>query len=247
MLLYAPVFTSVVFAGHLDNQTELSAVGLGNATTTMLLSSVVLGANLALDALHSQAYGSGNLELCGVYLNRARFILMAVVIPIGVLLYFFVEEFLVAMGQDPEVIEPTVRFTRVTLPGILFVGLNDAQKKWLILMRIIHVPMIAYGLATILNICLCYLFVFNFELGMMGIAYAMIITYIFTFVLMVVHTSFLKQVEEAVFLPRADTFSGWREYLAIATPAIVAVMVYCWSQEIILIFSGLIGSLELAT
>ena len=105
MLLYAPIFTSIIFAGHLDNQIELAAVGVGNATTTMLLISISLGVNLALEALHSQAFGSGNLELCGVYLNRARFIQLGFMIPFGIFLYFIVEDFLIAMGQEPEVVE----------------------------------------------------------------------------------------------------------------------------------------------
>jgi MATE family multidrug resistance protein len=247
MLLYAPIFTSIIFAGHLDNQIELAAVGVGNATTTMLLISISLGVNLALEALHSQAFGSGNLELCGVYLNRARFIQLGFMIPFGIFLYFIVEDFLIAMGQELEVVEPAARYTRAIIPGILFQGLADTQKKWLILMRIIRVPMIAYGLATVIHIGLCYLFVFTLELGMMGIAYALIITYLAQFLLMVVHTSFIKEIEEAVFLPRADSFTGWGEYIAIAVPAILAVLTYTWSQEVILIFSGMIGSLELAT
>ena len=59
--------------------------------------SLILGCNSALDTLVSQAAGAGNLKLCGVYLNRARFIMSVMFIPI-IALSFYIEEFLVFAG-----------------------------------------------------------------------------------------------------------------------------------------------------
>ena len=45
-----------------------------------------VGLNGALETLVSQSYGSGNLKLCGVYLNRGRFVLLCSFIPVAVIL-----------------------------------------------------------------------------------------------------------------------------------------------------------------
>lgn len=66
--------------------------------------SIAIGLNGALETLISQAYGVKNLRLCGVYLNRGRFVMLAFFVPvIGVLMK--TNSFLKAMGQDPEVSE----------------------------------------------------------------------------------------------------------------------------------------------
>jgi Na+-driven multidrug efflux pump len=58
---------------------------------------VIYGLLMAMDTLVSQAKGAGNLELCGVYLNRSRFILTIFYIPM-VLISYYVEEILIALG-----------------------------------------------------------------------------------------------------------------------------------------------------
>ena len=60
---------------------------MGNMIQNMFGLSIVCGFNGALETLVSQAYGSGNLRLCGVYLNRGRFILLMAFVPIGCLLF----------------------------------------------------------------------------------------------------------------------------------------------------------------
>lgn len=51
----------------------------------------------ALDTLIPQSFGSGNLILSGIYLNRGRFVLLASAIPIGFVL-FNSETILIALG-----------------------------------------------------------------------------------------------------------------------------------------------------
>ena len=59
-----------------------------------------MGMNGALETLVSQAFGYGNITLCGVYLNRARVVGTLIFIPCVVLL-IFAESILLKLGQDP--------------------------------------------------------------------------------------------------------------------------------------------------
>jgi Na+-driven multidrug efflux pump len=68
--------------------------------------SILLGMNAALDTLVSQAAGAGQLEKCGVFLNRGRFIMTVAFIPLA-LLTFKIESIMVQLGQDKEVAKYT--------------------------------------------------------------------------------------------------------------------------------------------
>lgn len=89
---------NTVFAGKLDDQVAIAAVGIGNATNSMFLFSVTIGVNLALDTLNSEAYGNNNLQLCGTYLNRGRFIQLSFSVPLAIMVYFLAEDLLTLLG-----------------------------------------------------------------------------------------------------------------------------------------------------
>ena len=71
-------------------------------TINLFAYSFIFGYNCALDTLISQAVGSGNLELCTVYLNRGRIILTIIYLMI-IAIMCNAEKMLVALHQDPEV------------------------------------------------------------------------------------------------------------------------------------------------
>jgi len=73
---------------------------MGNTILSVFGISLFLGLNGALETLVAQAYGSGNLKLCGVYLNRGRFILLVLNIPI-IFILCQAEYILVNIGQNP--------------------------------------------------------------------------------------------------------------------------------------------------
>ena len=93
---------NLIVVGHLKNAAMVAGVGMGNATLNLTGQSIILGFNSALDTLISNAAGSKNLELCGVYLNRGRFLMTILFIPISAIL-FNTKSILVAIGQDEEV------------------------------------------------------------------------------------------------------------------------------------------------
>ena len=51
-------------------------------TETIVCQAILMKMNRAMDSLVPHAYGKGDLELCGVYLNRGRILLLVLSIPI---------------------------------------------------------------------------------------------------------------------------------------------------------------------
>ena len=103
----------------------LAGVGMGNVIMNMLGLAVIYGMNMALETLVSQSYGQGNLELCGVYLNRGRFIITLCFIPIALILTK-VHDILAFIGQDPEVSRYAQTYVLAYIPGLYLIGLFNS-------------------------------------------------------------------------------------------------------------------------
>ena len=103
---------------------------MGNMTQNLLGLSIILGFNSTLDTLVSQAAGAGNHELCGVYLNRGRFILAILCVPIVITL-LHTENILLLLKQDPQVAKYAQTYVKAFLPGLVISGLVDLQRKFL--------------------------------------------------------------------------------------------------------------------
>ena len=59
---------NLIFIGHLNDPVQLAAIGIGTMLLNMAGVGPQLGLNSGLETLVSQAKGSKNLELCGLYL-----------------------------------------------------------------------------------------------------------------------------------------------------------------------------------
>ena len=91
---------NLFFVGRLNDAALIAGVGMGNVIANIMCLSFVMGFNQALDTLISQAYGAGQIRLCGTILNRGRIISILVFIPILIMLSH-TEEILLSFEQDP--------------------------------------------------------------------------------------------------------------------------------------------------
>ena len=80
-------FYNVAFSATLQSQTKIAAVGLANSILAIFATYFTFGFMVPLETLTSQAYGAGNLRLCGVYLNRAIILLHIAFIPMAIIFY----------------------------------------------------------------------------------------------------------------------------------------------------------------
>ena len=109
---------NVAVAGrYLDDPAKLAGVGLAITLLNSVFIWPMTGMNCAVETLVSQAYGAGDLRLCGVLLNRGRVINTAILVPllVGGL---FADSLLAALGQDATVIVYAFEYILANLPGI---------------------------------------------------------------------------------------------------------------------------------
>ena len=105
---------NLVFAGHLGDPVFVAAAGLGNMYANITCLLIIYGLNSAIATLCSQAYGSGNMRKCGIYLNKGRIAILLFFIPITGIT-FLCESFLLMLRMDPE----TARQAQIYTYGIV--------------------------------------------------------------------------------------------------------------------------------
>ncbi len=76
--------TSVI--GHVGTADHVAGAGISVMTLQLTAFVVSLGLNNALNSMISQASGSGEYQICGLYLNRARVLVTAFFIMLSLLL-----------------------------------------------------------------------------------------------------------------------------------------------------------------
>ena len=119
-----------VFNGHMPEAEMIAGAGLGGMYTTIVCLSITVGLNSALTTLISQAFGTGNMRLCGVYLNRAKIVATLVFIPLQIIL-LNAENLFLALEFDAK----TSHYSQIQIywkiPGLLAYVYYDATKRLL--------------------------------------------------------------------------------------------------------------------
>ena len=123
----------------------------------------------------SQSFGSGNFDLCGVYLNRGLLWITVSFIPI-VAFVMVCEPLLIFMGQDSEISAMTQRYLMWYLPAILVTGFCEHMRKFLNSFRITYLPLAAFIIAVTFHPIWCQMLVFDNKFWIEGIAMSAFIT-----------------------------------------------------------------------
>ena len=231
---------SIIFAGQFEDPAKIAAVGLSVTLIDFVIFAFIRGLNSAQETLTSQAFGAGQLEICGTYLHRGSFVMTLFFIPLAITIVFFGEPILLLIGQDPEVVEYAKDFVRIITPGIYFAGLYDLEVRWLNSMKITWVPMTVQVITTCLHVGWCMLFVSVWDFGVYGIAFAILITDFSAFAFVTIYACFIDQIKDAVFWPNAASFTHLKEYTYIAIPSMIMISAENWAFSLMTLLAGLL-------
>ena len=115
-------------------------------------------------------------------------------------------------------------------------------------MRITLFPLIAIAVATVLHIPIAMLFVYNFDLGIKGLAVAQSIRDFNALAAITCYGFYSRQVQQASVSPfTRETLNSWAEYLRVGFPSAVIICAEWWAIEICLGISGLLGVADQAS
>ncbi|KAK9090304.1 hypothetical protein Sjap_023481 [Stephania japonica] len=167
---YSLIVVTQAFAGHLGNL-ELAAVSIVNSVISGFTMGIALGMGSALETLCGQAYGAGQLDMLGVYLQRSWVIVNTTGLILSPL-YIFAKPLLMLIGQKQDIADAAGTFAIWTLPQWFAYTMNfpvvkflQAQQKMMI---VAVVAAVALGLHTLFS----WVLMFKLKWGLVGAAVA---------------------------------------------------------------------------
>ena len=109
-----------------------------------------------------------------------------------------------------------------------------------------QIPLICQLIGISIHISLSFLFVWQLDLGIAGTGYASSISNLSVYLSLLVYTSMVSEISEAVQLPNARTFQGIYEYLSLGIPSAMMLCLEWWAFEAMAVMSGYVGVNEQA-
>lgn len=190
--------TDTIFLGHLGD-TELAAASLGN-TWTFCTGMLAVGLSMGMDTLVSQAYGAKNYKLVGIIFQNCMLLMTLVCIPVG-MMWFWTEEVLILMGQDPALAQLSGVFSKYLLIGLVPQVWFQGLSRYLINQGIVLPSTIIGIVVFFLNILFNYLFIYGLDLGFIGSPLATAMSRVLSMILLWLYM-YLKKLHH-------KTWFGW--------------------------------------
>ena len=204
-----------------------------------------MGGTTAIDTLASASFtGSKNKHDLGIILQRAFVVLSLFYVPVAILWLLAGPTFR-ALGQEEFIARDGAKFLQVLLPGGLGYIYFECLKKYLQAQEIMRPGTYVLLITSPINAGLNFLFIYTFDMGLLGAPLATGISYWLSFLLLLAYTRFVSGWE---------CWGGWSKkclenvgtFARIAALGVVHVGTEWWAFEIVAIAAGNLGSLSLA-
>ncbi|CAA0833716.1 MATE efflux family protein [Striga hermonthica] len=154
------------FAGHISTL-DLAAFSVENTVIAGLSFGVMWGMGSALETLCGQAYGAGQMEMLGVYMQRSWIILLATSLLLT-LIYVFAEPILLVLGQDKDISRAAAQFSWWMIPQLYAYALNFPISKFLQAQSKMMAMAWISAAALVLHFALSWLLMLRLGWGMAG-------------------------------------------------------------------------------
>ncbi|KAG4208493.1 Protein TRANSPARENT TESTA 12 -like protein [Gossypium arboreum] len=172
------IFTSVcqyslgaitqVFSGQVGTL-ALAAVSVENSVIAGFCFGIMLGMGSALETLCGQAYGAGQLDMLGVYMQRSCVILTATALMLS-LLYIFAVQLLTVIGQTESIAEAAGIFAIWMIPQLFAYAFNFPMAKFLQAQSKMMAMAMISGVALVLHCLFSWLLMLKLGWGLVGAA-----------------------------------------------------------------------------
>ncbi|CAN6464402.1 unnamed protein product [Victoria cruziana] len=156
------------FAGHVGTL-ELAAVAMENSVIAGFSFGVMLGMGSALETLCGQAYGAGQVDMLGIYMQRSWVILNATALVLCIF-YIFSAPFLKLIGQTAEIAESAGTFAIWMIPQLFAYSMNFPISKFLQAQSKVVVMAVIAVVALVLHIFFSWLLIMKLGWGLVGAA-----------------------------------------------------------------------------
>ncbi|KAK4263132.1 hypothetical protein QN277_028596 [Acacia crassicarpa] len=157
-----------LLAGHVGT-IQLAAVSVENSVIAGFCFGVMLGMGSALETLCGQAYGAGQLDMLGIYMQRSWVILNTTALFLC-LLYVFARQILRAIGQTAAISEAAGVFAVWMIPQLFAYAMNFPIQKFLQAQSRIMVMAWISAAALVIHTVMSWALMLKVKWGLVGAA-----------------------------------------------------------------------------
>ncbi|XP_027158699.1 protein DETOXIFICATION 35 [Coffea eugenioides] len=162
-------FTNI-FVGHIGD-VELSAIAISLSVIANLSFGFLFGMSSALETLCGHAFGAGQVEMLGIYMQRSWIILIGACFSL-MPLYIYSTPILKLLGQRDDIADMAGTFSMQIIPQMFSLAINFSTQKFLQAQSKVGILAWVGCVALIIHIGALYLFISVFKWGTAGAAAA---------------------------------------------------------------------------
>ncbi|KAG8366048.1 hypothetical protein BUALT_Bualt17G0035500 [Buddleja alternifolia] len=156
------------FSGHVGTL-DLAAFSIENSVIAGLSFGIMWGMGSALETLCGQAFGAGQIEMLGIYMQRSWIILLVTAFLL-MFLYIFALPFLLLIGQTEDISRSAGKFAIWMIPQLYAYALNFPIAKFLQAQSRIMAMAWISAVALVLHVFFSWLLMLKLGWGMAGAA-----------------------------------------------------------------------------
>jgi MATE family multidrug resistance protein len=241
---------NIIFISGYNDADMIAGIGIG--TLYINATGYIVGAGLigGLDTLCSQAFGNRKLDMIGVYTNVTRVVIIGFFITMSIPFTLFSKSALLMIGQDEIVAVYASNFCHSMLFSLFFALQYNITLRYLQSMNIFRPGMFITLFTVSLHPLWCYLFIYKYDLNVVGAGLAMTITQLMNLIIVSLYTHYKisELYPETYFFINKDIFvyDLFSDYLKKAVPAAILFAADWLGFEVLTLMSSYISSLSLA-
>ncbi|KAA8527435.1 hypothetical protein F0562_034850 [Nyssa sinensis] len=246
LVSYLKNMISVVCMGRLG-RLELAGGALAIGFTNITGYSVLSGLAMGMEPLCSQAFGSRNLTIVSLTLQRTILMLLLASLPIG-LLWFNLEPLMLRLHQNPDITHIASLYCRYAIPDLIANSFLHPLRIYLRSKGTTWPLMWCTSLAILFHLPITIFLAFTLCLGVPGVAVSIFITNFNTLFFLLGYTVYTRTPKEPLCttlvpqpMPLSSTTSlgeEWGMLLRLAVPSCLAVCLEWWWYEFMTLLAG---------
>ncbi|XP_009765487.1 protein DETOXIFICATION 48-like [Nicotiana tabacum] len=240
LVLYSRSMISMLFLGYLG-ELELAGGSLSIGFANITGYSVISGLAMGMEPICGQAYGAKQMKLLGITLQRTVLLLLSTSIPIS-FMWLNMKRILLWCGQDEDISSMAHTFIVFAIPDLFFLSLLHPLRIYLRTQNITLPLTYCSAISVLLHVPLNFLLVRYFNLGIAGVALAMVWTNLNLFLLLCSFIYFSGVYKDSWVVPSMDCVRGWSSLLGLAIPTCVSVCLEWWWYEFMIMLCGLLAN-----
>ncbi|KAJ8758943.1 hypothetical protein K2173_003181 [Erythroxylum novogranatense] len=156
------------FAGHVGTL-QLAAVSVENSVIAGFSFGIMLGMGSALETLCGQAFGAGQLDMLGIYMQRSWVILFTTALFLS-LIYIFAAPFLRLIGQTEAISKAAGTFAIWMIPQLFAYAFNFPMAKFLQAQSKMMAMAVIAAAAFVIHTLFSWLLMLKLGWGLVGAA-----------------------------------------------------------------------------